>query len=220
MKLGVATIDSELSNTILHYSIENKNSITLVTEKKGIDKIDGLIIPIIDKAQLTIGIEWLLASQKNQKAFVWVFSRETLGEEEKILKQLGANEVVTREENIPSLFLSIKNIFARLEYTDTNQERYSKEFLNEQNQTVNVNGDDTALTRKEFIILERLFENEGSAVPYEVLMEHVWPDNPDQNMYRLANVVFHLRKKVRESQDFIISNISSKGYVLKKKEHD
>lgn len=217
MKLGIVNIDSDFSNAIIRHPSENNYSMALISEKKELNEIDGLIIPMSGKTQLTAVIDWLIACQAHRKIFIWVFSRETLENEEIILRQLGANEIITKENNLLSLFLSIKNIDNWLNQKEIEPSVHLEGLLNSQNQTVIVNDGVKNLTRKEYLLLKTLYENEGNVVPYTELMTLAWPNNPEEHMYRLMNTMFHLRKKVNESVDFNISNVRSRGYVLRGK---
>lgn len=217
MKLGIVNIDSDFSNTIIRHPNENDYSMAVISEKKEMDEIDGLIIPMTSRIQLTAVIDWLIACQTQRKIFIWVFSKESLENEEIILRQLGANEIITKEENLLSLFLSIKNMEAWLDQKQVSTGAQLEGLLNSQNQTVVVNGAVRSLTRKEYLLLKTLYENEGNVVSYTELMTLAWPNNPEEHMYRLMNTMFHLRKKVNDSNDFNISNVRSRGYVLRKK---
>jgi len=217
MKLGIVNIDSDFSNAIIRHPSENNYPMALISEKKELNEIDGLIIPMSGKTQLTAVIDWLIASQAHRQLFIWVFSKETLENEEIILRQLGANEIITKENNLLSLFLSIKNIDNWLNQKEIEPNGHLEGLLNSQNQTVIVNDGVKNLTRKEYLLLKTLYENEGNVVPYTELMTLAWPNNPEEHMYRLMNTMFHLRKKVNESVDFNISNVRSRGYVLRGK---
>lgn len=220
MKLGIVNIDSDFSNTIIRHSSENNYSMATVSEKKeikAIEELDGLIIPMTGKTQLTAAIDWLIACQAHREIFIWIFSKETLENEEIILRQLGANEIITKEGNLFSLFLSIKNMEAWLDQKRVDAGTQFEGLLNSQNQTVAVNGCIKNLTRKEYLLLKILYENEGNVVPYTELMSIAWPNNPEEHIYRLMNTMFHLRKKVDDSDDFTISNVRSRGYVLRER---
>ncbi|MFD2387995.1 helix-turn-helix domain-containing protein [Enterococcus rivorum] len=66
------------------------------------------------------------------------------------------------------------------------------------------------------MILE-LAKEPNKAVSYEELTTLIWSDSvPKGDIYRLANLVFNVRKKLREENidPSIIKTIRSRGYML------
>ena len=54
------------------------------------------------------------------------------------------------------------------------------------------------------------------AIKYEELYKNVWKDTANERKYRVANVIFHLRKKIEQdvNKPQYIKTIRSKGYML------
>nr|WP_245341966.1 helix-turn-helix domain-containing protein [Enterococcus rivorum] len=73
------------------------------------------------------------------------------------------------------------------------------------------------LTRLEFQLILELAKEPNKAVSYEELTTLIWSDSvPKGDIYRLANLVFNVRKKLREENidPSIIKTIRSRGYML------
>lgn len=131
--------------------------------------------------------------------------------------ELGANEVIMDEAQIHRLSLIVKNTFQRINRTiESRNNGLTESFVNEQNQSVLVNGTEKLLTRNEYQAFTLLYEKKDTCVPYEFLIPTIWPNNEKANLYTLANVIFHLRNKVSESNEFTIKTIRNKGYMLSK----
>ncbi|MHC5227721.1 winged helix-turn-helix domain-containing protein [Enterococcus sp. LJL99] len=187
-----------------------------VKEKEQFERLDGLIIYLTNEKSLPEAIDWLIFSKSKSDVFVWIISQNLLDREQTILFELGANDVLCVSDGIEKLPYIIKNTFDR-----TNQKKketdsmFPYSFLNDKNQTVVVNGQEVGLTRTEFQFLRVLFERVNTTVTYEEVFRTIWPDSPDVQTLRIANVVFHLREKIKESKDFSIKTTRSIGYLLR-----
>ena len=88
--------------------------------------------------------------------------------------------------------------------------------LNTVSRIVTRNGEEVALTRKEFAILEFLLYNKGRAVSRFNLAEHVWGDDFDPfTMSNFIDVhVKNLRHKIRTSDESIIRTLRGVGFII------
>lgn len=68
----------------------------------------------------------------------------------------------------------------------------------------------------EFFTIEYLYKHAGQTITYEELYKNVWKDTANERKYRVANVIFHLRKKIEQdvNKPQYIKTIRSKGYML------
>lgn len=76
------------------------------------------------------------------------------------------------------------------------------------------------LTRKEFLIIEYLFKNEGKVVSRDKIFDHVWDMNANAN----SNIVEVYINKLRKKIDFpgtrpLINNLIGMGYYIGKKRY-
>ena len=218
MDIGVATIDIKLADEITSYSGQKNFDLSEVTEKRQLTDLDGLILPMDQKEQLSTVIDWLLESQDIPNLFIWVFSTEQIETEEDILRKLGVNEVIEGGRYLSRLFLSVQNTMTKV--SSLIREEHSTDqssLLDTKNQGIFVEDHRSiGLTRIEYTILSALVENVENVLTYEELMEIGWPNNPTQGKYRLANLIFHLRKKIEKNAHYTIRNYRSKGYLLTK----
>lgn len=217
LTIGLLT-DEELSTQdLVHFFKMQNYQIINVKEKEQFDQLNGLVINLTKKNNLTTVIDWLLYSKTNQAIFVWVISNKQLEkEEENILLELGANDVVSIEEDTKKISYIVRNTFARLNQMNDNHcaQRKHNTILNEKNQAVFVNGEEQLLTKTEFNLFKKLYEHADMAVSYEELLEYIWGDLEKNCSFRLSNIIHNLRSKVDESNQFELKTIRSKGYML------
>lgn len=194
---------------------KDEHVIEIIEKKEQLHQVDGVVLPLTKKEEFPPLIDWLLACQKTPSVFVWVFSTISLDMEQDILMSLGANDVVTHETQLSRLSLLVKNTFLRLDHTNTIKKiPANQEVLNMKNQSIQINQVEHTLTRKEYQLLDLLYEHRGSCVTYDSLLAALWPNTLKRELYKLTNIVFHLREKLKGSEEFVIKTIRSKGYML------
>lgn len=216
--LGIVNDENKVDMTLDNLLKLENYKVSIVEKKEQIQQLDGLVISMKTKKNIASVIDWLLACQTKPNVFVWIFSEVPLESELMILMSLGANDVVTSTINLHHLSIVIKNTFSRLKnHIIENPKPNSVELLNENNQTVYINGSELSLTKKEFDLLHILYKNPNMTVRYEELMERLWTNKPKDNTFLLANIVFHLRDKTKKSKDFEIETTRAKGYMLRMK---
>lgn len=213
--LTLGIIDNQKSNEQLKQQFQAEPyCLTSIETKKQLTQLNGLIVSMEMKEDLSQVIEWLIACQKVPTVFIWVFSKVLLDYEENILLELGANDVIMTEERQPVLTKVVKNTFKRLEDSVLCEPDSPPKLLNEKNQSILVDGKEQGLTRKEFQLMCLLCENQNTTVTYEQLMHQLWPEAEKVDIIRLANIIFHIRNKLKENDVFTIKTVRSKGYML------
>lgn len=214
LNLGIfenQTIDEELLNAFQN----NEYEVNIISEKKQIEEVDGVIFPLTKKEELPTLVNYLLNCQKKSATFIWIFSIIDLDVEKDILMSLGVNDVVIGKEKSSYLFLLVKNTFSRLSNVNLKKKNLGNQsFMNYKNQSVWINNSEQILTKKEFQLLNLLYENKSNCVLYETLMERLWPNSSIDELYNLTNTMFHLRKKMKHSENVVIRTVRSKGYML------
>ncbi|WP_430602386.1 hypothetical protein IGJ02_002723 [Enterococcus sp. DIV0724b] len=216
LNLGIIDNENNLDATLEGLLKPENYHVSIVDKKEQIQQLDGLVIVMKTKQDFPNIIDWLLACQTIPNVFVWIFSEVLLESEETIMMSLGANDVVTSTANLPHLSIVIKNTFFRLKNLIVEkQEISSMKLLNKENQTVYINGEELLLTRKEFNVLQILYDHKNTTVRYEEFLENLWADQSKENIFLVSNVIFHLRNKVNKRKDIEIKTVRSKGYMLK-----
>ncbi|MFD1900710.1 helix-turn-helix domain-containing protein [Enterococcus termitis] len=94
-----------------------------------------------------------------------------------------------------------------------------KVLLNYENRSIQLEETEIVLTVLEFRLIDALFKKKDSVITYDTLANILWKnakDMPDNvRVYRLSNIIFHLRNKISTFEDQIkIRTIRSRGYKL------
>ncbi|MDD3417816.1 MAG: response regulator transcription factor [Lachnospiraceae bacterium] len=128
----------------------------------------------------------------------------------------GANDYITKP-------FDIEELFARIRVTTRDQlEEQTKKLMAEgiamniETHEIICNGKNVNLTKKEFGLLEQLLLNKGIVMSRSRLLQTVW----DYDYFGDSNVVDvtikHMRIKLGDNQNKIISTVRGYGYVIRR----
>ncbi|ALS01892.1 transcriptional regulator [Enterococcus silesiacus] len=223
---------------------KNSNSayITALKEKKYVirqmdldelmKEISGIhAVFIMESAIENIGqtYEAIIKTRSLSNCFIWILSKEATKINRIIHLQLGADGTFDNENDLEEFSLYIMKTLERRAGGQESQESIGFTSRSEEganafdirlisgNSSVKIDGkDEVTLTRLEFRTLELLLKRKGEAVTYEELYENVWGEEEGDKKYRVANLVFHLRKKLNDDsfKSKYIRTVRSKGYMF------
>ncbi|MTD38335.1 hypothetical protein GIX45_06810 [Erwinia sp. CPCC 100877] len=206
--------DNNLYEYCAEYLPEDDYEIAEVNSKKDIKKLDGIVIHLETSKKFSEVCEWIISSnQVCSSSFVWIVYSNCTDIEKTVFLQLGVNGIF-HQENYEELTLTIKNTFLRYPSQVEEKKRNVLMFeLNLTNLSVVCEGREIRLTRAEYQILAVLYEKPNTAVSYEELHESLWGVPESEKAYRVANIIFHLRQKLEDRKDLIVT-VRSRGYLL------
>ena len=142
-----------------------------------------------------------------------------------VFLQLGANGIKDETMSAEEFSLIISNTLKKISASksnstylfDTDLTNEELKFqLNANNLSLFTSRGEVGLTKLEYQIMDLLYRNIGRAVTYTDIYESVWKSNnidDDEKKSRIANAIFHLRKKMTGDSD-CIKTVRSKGYML------
>ncbi|MBO0468668.1 winged helix-turn-helix domain-containing protein [Enterococcus plantarum] len=225
-KLGIIGItDTSEQNQIINEVIKDCEYELINIEKEDeLEDVGGLIIfanQIMDYIEVC---QWLVSLRNRKPLFVWIVSKEYNENMMELYFKLATNaiiEVVQSGKNNQFLMKKVKNAIdfqkKLLSYKyEKNQD--STFHLDSQSLKIIVEDKEIYLTRLEFKLFTILNDNLGKIVSYDQLIEIIWPTvDSKKHKYRLANLVFNVRKKLRRQTAIDIQIIRTKGYLLKLK---
>ncbi|MDK4396681.1 winged helix-turn-helix domain-containing protein [Enterococcus faecalis] len=167
----------------------------------------------------------ILRLKKDYAPLLWVWSSIENKMNRSIYLKLGADGIATPALSCEEWLLTIENalsrrkIYRKQDNLISIEEVHSKRLnLNTKDRSLLFDGKDKIhLTNLEFKIVALLFQNIGELVTYKELYQSIYEENevPDSHLYRVTNIVFHIRKKIlSKGKGDPIKNIRSKGYIL------
>ncbi|OJG92166.1 hypothetical protein RV15_GL003551 [Enterococcus silesiacus] len=187
--------------------------------------MDAVIIiePTLEDIGLTCELIIKIRSLTNH--FIWILSSEPTKVNRIVHLQLGADGTFDRRTESDEFCLFIMNTLERRSNKKGQQTAILQTTegarpaiqLVPNNFSVNIEGKgEVGLTKLEFKALESLIQRKGEAITYEELYKEVWGEEKGDKKYRVANLVFHLRKKLEDDsfKPKYIRTVRSRGYML------
>lgn len=133
--------------------------------------------------------------------------------------ELGADDYIVKPFEIKEVLVRIKVIFRR------ETKRLDKESINEENEIIKVylkdrrvikEGKEIVLRRKEFDLLNFLYENRGIVFSRDDLLEKIWGYDYEGDTRTVDVHIRRLREKLNEDKDnSIIETVFGIGYIMR-----
>ncbi|WP_375178485.1 winged-helix domain-containing protein [Enterococcus rotai] len=214
---------------------ESKYNISYLDDKSKLDlvtnELDALIIEETGtKTQMSVICESIIKVREQSSALVWILSENTDKSTRIVYMKLGADGIINTsiDSDEFALFIhgNLKRYSGKKQKRLESQEESSLPETNASNKRVELihsnfsvllNGkQEVSLTKLEFRTIELLSNHAGQALTYEEIYKNVWNGGDEDKQYRVANIIYHLRRKleVEENDDEYIKTIRSKGYML------
>ncbi|MCH5209788.1 MAG: response regulator transcription factor [Oscillospiraceae bacterium] len=125
----------------------------------------------------------------------------------------GADDYVTKPFGVMELISRIKAVLRRSAASNTDVIDYKGIILDSQSRSVKVDGNDIAVTFKEFELLKYLMTHKGTVVPREVLLEKIWGYHFEGESRTLDVHIGSLRHKLG-AKGKCIETIRNVGYKI------
>lgn len=193
------------------------------------DGLDALIIED-EENQMSIICESIIKIREQSSALLWVLSKDTDKSTRIVYMKLGADGIINASIDSDELSLFIQGNLKR--YSEKQQNTLkshehpalqepvlakNKIKLIPSNFSVLLNGNrEVSLTKLEFRTIELLSQHAGEALAYEEIYKNVWSGEDEDKQYRVANIIYHLRRKLdggNTTREYI-KTVRSKGYML------
>ncbi|WP_206911844.1 hypothetical protein IGL98_000612 [Enterococcus sp. DIV0840] len=201
---------------------EQSYSLIEITEKKQIGLLDGLVINLEKSSDYVKALQWLIDLQEDHPLFIWILNGENDSELTKLYPHLSKNsviEIIPSDQGVEMLEIVIKNALNyknQLLNKARTKKASDKHSLDASKLSLVVHDKIIALTRKEFKIIELLYENLDNVVTYKEINEVIYGAATGKSLekYRVVNFISHIRNKLKEQSYFEIEIIRTKGYLL------
>ncbi len=134
--------------------------------------------------------------------------------------ELGADDYITKPFSLRELLARIKAVLRRTEATDSKSGSgaviIGKLNLDFNTYNAESEGEDVALSYKEFEILKYLYENKNSTVSRDQLLNEIWGEDVYTTSRTIDNFILKLRQKIEQDPNHpkIILTVHGIGYKL------
>lgn len=188
---------------------------------------DGVIMHYKNEGEKSQVYEQILTIRSTSRIPIWIMSEEMSSLDKLIFLKLGVFVMIKEYVFDEELSLTLSNT---LHFFNPKPEGKRRNNLPKENNiskdiTINArnlslcfrNGQIIYLTNLEYRLFIELAKEPNKTILYDDLIEKIWPDNNKKDaLYRLANLVFHLRKKLRNEQinPNIVKTVRSRGYMF------
>ena len=197
-------------------------------EKICTEGLDGIFIEETPEHSISTICELVLSVRKESDVFIWILSEKSTTVDRQVYLQLGVDNVFNRKYFPAEPLLIIRNTFTRQDkqvsaVPDRLNTRVQKEgmTLNPRNLSMTIPTEDNqlkeiGLTKLEYRIIELLHSSPGKTFSYKEIYENLWNEPYNDQPYRVANIVFHIREKLDKDSinSKYIKTVRSKGYML------
>ena len=127
----------------------------------------------------------------------------------------GADDYLTKPFVLSELLARMRALLRRPKKMESEVFRVSDVTLNMNAGVVTRGTKEIYLTRKEFMLLRYLMQNEGSVVSRGMILEHVWDMSADIFSNTIESHILSLRKKLGDTgKDRLIQTVPGRGYKI------
>lgn len=222
MKLLIVEDETGLRDNIAQflnkeqYIVEVAADFRTATEKISLYDYDCILLDVGLPDGNGLNLLRSLKSQQKQDNVIIISAKDSLDDKLEGL-ELGADDYLTKPFHLAELNARIKAVIRRKALGGGNVVRLNNMELDFDARTLNVEGNDIHLNRKEFDILAFFVVNKNRLIHKSALAEHVWGDHMDNadNFDFIYSQIKNLRKKLKNhGANLEIQAIYGVGYKL------
>lgn len=212
MKILVIEDERMLSKSICtylndrHYSCETAYDFNSAMGKIELYEYSCIILDITLPDGNGLQLLQELRRNKNTEGVLIISAKTSVDDKVKGL-QIGADDYLAKPFHLSELGARVAAIIRRKSFGGSNTIRLNNVTLNLESRTVEINGEQIALTRTEYELLLYFISNKNRVVTKEAIIEHLWGDDFDTTGQKdfLYSHIKNLRKKLTThgSEDFI-----------------
>ncbi len=199
-----------------NYVVETATTYDQAIEKTGVYEYDCILLDIGLPGGSGLEILKRLKQEEKAEGVIIVSAKNSVDDRVAGLN-LGADDYLAKPFQLAELHARVKSIIRRRKFKGSNTINCENLVIDSDQRTVEINGNELLLNRKEFDILLYLIVNKDRLVNKTALAEHVWGDHIDEaNSYDfIYSQMRNLRRKLKEHEAQIeIQALYGVGYKL------
>lgn len=194
-----------------------------VKEIERFTKHNALLIEVQKSTELPYILQLLIEIKKIPEMLTFIVSSSEIIDKttRTVCLHLGVNGIKDATTETAEFSIILKNALDKLYFAKNQFQEHSEKSgdvfeLNPVNLSLSIDDNEIALTKLEYQMLELLYRNLKETVSYEKIYEKIWNDNATGKKYRVANTIFHIRKKLENNtkNGKCIETVRSRGYRL------
>ncbi|WP_257656657.1 response regulator transcription factor [Parapedobacter lycopersici] len=222
MKILIIEDEADLRENIIQflrkeqYLVESASDFHSAKEKISLYDYDCILLDVGLPDGNGLDILRMLKLLEKQENVIVISAKDSLDDKLEGL-DLGADDYLTKPFHLAELNARIKAVLRRKALDGRNMVRINNMELNFDDRTLQINGNDIRLNRKEFDIMAFFVVNKNRLIHKSALAEHVWGDHIDNadNFDFIYSQIKNLRKKLKDcGADLEIQAIYGVGYKL------
>lgn len=223
--IGMLALRNTSKKRIEIDEIKQKHNVLEITENlELLETLHAVVIVEEDIRDLSRICELISKIKNSSICYIWIMTDTEHSVGKLVYLQLGADEVFDLSREVKEVVFIMENSLLRVGQNGVEESIASENNAIEllklipANASVMIEGaKEVALTKLEFQLLELLLRYQGMAVSYEMIYQEMWKiDTGENKQYRIANVIYHLRRKIEKDikKPRFIKTVRSKGYML------
>ena len=222
MKILVIEDEPDMRDNIVRslqqemYVVETANDYLSAIEKLGIYEYDCVLLDISIPGGTGLEILQQLKKDRKNGGVIIVSAKDSLDDKVTGLN-LGADDYLPKPFHMAELHARVKSVIRRKTLGGNTKISLNNIVIDTEQRTVEVDGKNMDLNRKEFAVLVYLVINKNRLVNKTALAEHVWGDYIDEvNSFDfIYSQIKNLRKKLKDNSAAAdIQAIYGVGYKL------
>ncbi|GGD04582.1 winged helix-turn-helix domain-containing protein [Enterococcus wangshanyuanii] len=222
-KVGI--FSSENSDQHL-MEIMNKNGYesVIIQDEQRLKDLDVLLLERKKDKDFAQIIEYIVQKKKYNIPFIWIISSTLPEQERNLYLRLGVNGIINRTDSMKEVIFTLDNNMETKLLNDNKEStlnhdkvknKKTKLLVKERTNSIQFEGEEEIfLTKKEFTLFWNLYKNPNKPISYKELKKLLWGDDKTEDIYRVANVLFLLRKKLPPQYQDMLRTIRGVGYML------
>ncbi len=173
--------------------------------------VSDIMMPGMDGYELTQTIH----SQYPDVPVLIITARETLEDKRRGFAS-GADDYMVKPINTDELIMRISALLRRAKITSERRIEIGNVIVDLDSMTVNNNGEEIQLPRKEFYLLFKLLSMPNKIFTRRALMDEIWGMETDTDERTVDVHIKRLRKKLESVKEFDIVTVRGLGYKIQK----